>query len=159
MLNPHQSFKDWLNSINQTNLQDIAFLLCTSPYFSEAREIVYKPEKMLEKFLEVVDRYSQPSNESVDFLVTFKALFDFHFKSRSTEEGWNTVENRHKRMLGDSDLTPDMKDHLLKMISDLPERKKVWIDLCEHWETLKQYDLSDNSLRDWQQSRFYESLE
>lgn len=159
MLNPHQSFKDWLNSIDKTDLQDIAFLLSTSPYFSEARELIFKPEEMLEKFWEVINSYSEPSHESVSFFVTFKALFDFHFESRSSEEGWGAVENRHQRMLSDPDLTSDMKDHLTKMISDLPERKKVWIELCEHWETLKQYDLSDSNLKDWEQGKFFENLE
>lgn len=157
MLNPHKSFKDWLNSIEKSNLQDIAFLLSSSPYFHEVRDLVLKTDEMLEKFWEAIDSYSEPSHESVSFFVSFKALFDFYLKSRSNEEGWTKVENQHKSMLSDPEITTDMKAHLTKMISDLPKRKKIWIELFEQWETLKQYDLSDNNLENWEKSRFFKN--
>ncbi len=60
-------------------------------------------------------------------------------------------------MLSDPEITTDMKAHLTKMISDLPKRKKIWIELFEQWETLKQYDLSDNNLENWEKSRFFKN--
>ncbi|WP_415872146.1 hypothetical protein [Acinetobacter pittii] len=50
MLNPHQNLKEWLNTIDKSNLQDIAFLLSGSLYFSQVFEAAHDSEKMLEKF-------------------------------------------------------------------------------------------------------------
>ncbi|WP_415872147.1 hypothetical protein [Acinetobacter pittii] len=100
----------------------------------------------------MLDNYSEPSLKSSAFFVTFKGLFDFYFESRSNEEGWSVVEDRHQKMLESNDLTPSMKDHLMKMMAELPERKNTWIELYKGWNELKNSALSNKNLRAWEQT-------
>lgn len=161
MLNPHQNFKEWLSSIDNTNLLDIAFLQVGSPYFnellevdSELLEMASYSERMMEKFWEVIDNFSKPSRESAVFFVNFKALFDFTFENRANDDDWNEIENNLQEMLQNSASKPVMENLYLKLISDLPERKKAWKEIYEGWNELKNNALSNKNLRLWEQSSF-----
>lgn len=158
MLNPHQSFKAWLDTIDNSNLQDIAFLLSVNPYFKEVRDIAVGPDDIVDKFLEIVNRYSEPSYESADFYVTFKSIFEYYFKDRFTESGWKATENLNKRILEDPNLTPSMIDHLTRMISALPGRMNYWIQLHKRWEALKEEALSDKNISDWREATLFKNF-
>lgn len=153
MNNPHQALVDWLKTIDNSNLLDIAYLLSSSPYFSLISDQYLEQDQMIEKFWETVDIYSEPSFKSAAFLVSFKALFDFYFESRLSEEGWREVEDRHESMLNLPELTPSMEAHLKRMISSLPDRKKAWIAFSDRWNSLKNNELSSQSLQKWTQNK------
>ncbi|MBV6549936.1 hypothetical protein [Acinetobacter soli] len=153
MNNPHQALVDWLKTIDNSNLLDIAYLLSSSPYFSVISDQHLEQDEIIEKFWEIVDSYSESSFKSAAFLVSFKALFDFYFESRLSEEGWKEVEDRHERMLKLPELTPSMEAHLNRMISLLPDRKKAWIGFSDRWNSLKNNELSSQSLLQWTQNK------
>lgn len=157
MLNPNELLKEWLQTINESDLQDIAALLSTSPSFALVRE-AFGGDNMLDEFWETIDRHSEPSLENAVFLVNFKATFDYMFSSRSSNEEWDITEKRHKAVMQSPDLTPRMKEHLARMIEILPERRATWIELYKSWEDLKANALSDNNIRAWEQTRRFENV-
>lgn len=149
MLNPNKLLKEWLSSINESDLQDIAALLSTSSYFNEVRQS-FGDDNMLDKFWETIDNYSTPSLENAIFLVNFKATFDYLFSSRSSNDGWDIVEKRQESMMQHADLTPNMKNHLIRMMQSLPERRATWINLYKSWDDLKANGLSDKNIKLWE---------
>lgn len=146
MLNPHLSLKEWLNSIDEDNLNTIAFFFSFTPEF---QGINSNEDALVNNFLAVIEEYSDGTIESANFFVTFKALFDFHFEDRSNEEGWRVVEERHDRLFKHPDITPNMVEHLTKMKARLPESKKIWFEIYKSWNDLKNNALSNKNLKAW----------
>lgn len=148
MLNPHQSLKEWLTTIDEENLNTIAFFFSFTPEF---KGINSAGVDMVNKFLAVIDEYAEGTLESSNFFVTFKALFDYYFEDRSNEEGWRKVEERHQSLLEHPEIKPSMVEHILKMKAQLPENKKIWFEIYKNWNDLKSNALSNNNLKAWGQ--------
>jgi|GEM_PF-5229213 len=82
-------------------------------------------------------------------VLSIRAAIDFVFLTQGDEEHWNKSINWQLDLVDDGSITSSMRDTLHSNLPLLPDRKQRWLDAFDSWKTIRDSDLSDDSLLRW----------
>jgi hypothetical protein len=144
----------WIKGTPELHQQDIVFFISFIGRNWLTSNIPTDPMDSPQEFITWIESHTGNAHQNIGFVLALRALIDFFIiRSRGTTEAWAEARRRIEgmRTLAENKKENErMISEFERMLNDLPQREKDWLEICGRWNTLRAKELSDDAIDKWE---------
>lgn len=144
----------WIKDTPEHHQHDIVFFISYWGRNWLTSDIPTNPMISPQEFINWIESHADNTHQGIGFVLAIRSLIDFVIiRSRGTTEAWDMARKNIEgmmRTLAEKKEDAEMISDFEEMLSELPQRKKDWLEICGRWIILRDKELSDDAIDRWE---------